>query len=905
VTCAAAGRKLAAVQDTSPPQRRPLADPLYGRDALRRALAALDDAPCVTLVGPGGIGKTSLARAARPEAMFVELSRATTALEMCDAIARAGGFTLEGGGPPAVALARLLDARGLRRLVLDNFEQLEPAAAEAVAELGEALPALRVLITSRQALEVGTETVVEVPGLDVEAATALFLARAGAAGLPPGVTAAETATVARIVAPLEGLPLALELAAARLELLSLDELERLLSQRFAALRDPSAPQDRHGTLWQTIDWSWRLLGPAEQAALSQASVFEAAFGLADAEAVLALPPPPGDAEHEPPLVLDALQSLVRKHLLIATRARPVRFSLAESIRDFAARKLDATTEAGARGRHAAHFLDRAANWAPLAHGPRMREMLDALSALYPELRHIALHGAPAARRAAVHAALAYLGTREPPRVQVALLDAAIDAEAAPEAASERLRLGELLDARGMALRVLGRHDAAEADYACALAVAHALGDLRLEGLAEGRLGALCHARGQYADAAVHLTRAEARLEAAGDRRNTAVMIGAQALLSLAESDFAGAVARCERSLALLAEVGDDRQAGIVHGFLATTLAEHGETRRAREHVEQALARHAAFGNLRPEAVMRGQRGIIAHVEGRLAEAEADYVQACAVFDALGDPRMGGSLRIYRGLLAAELGDTEAPGLLAAGLSRTLAAGDRGFAGIAHAAQAAVPALAGDVPGTEAALSGADAALTHAYGQHVRHLPAVYRALAEAGAAVQATASGEGAEAHRAARATLTTLESLPSFDLALALRLLRAACERVERALTGWHVDRAGRAVRLPSGEVVDLSRRLPLTRLLAALLQARLDGAPGAAIARADLVAAAWPDEPRLRPEAARNRLNVALSTLRGLGLAPLLETAGDGHRLAVSQSVFAFDFTAGASDLSGPDGD
>ena len=882
--------------------------PLFGRDALRTELAGLSERPCVTLVGPGGMGKTRLARTAWPDAVFVDLSRATTAAALCDAVARAVGVTLEGGGPPAPTLARLLAAQSAgvssTHLVLDNFEQLEPAAADAVAVLLAAVPGLRARVTSRQALGIADETVVEVPALDTSAATALFLARGRAAGLALDVAppSPDADALRRILGPLEGLPLAIELAAARLELLDLVELERLLSERFAALRDPSAPGARHGTLWQTIDWSWRLLSLPERTALAQSSVFQAPFGRADAEAVIRLGADGEEPAPDAPAVLDALQSLCRKHLLTASATRPVTFHLAESVRDFAARKLgtgDLAPIGDVERRHAAHFLTCAAALAPWAHGPRMREMLEGMRALLPELTHVARTGLPAERRAAVHAALAYLGTREAPRTQVALIDAALETEpqGPPTAAPHEWRLvGELLDARGMALRVLGRHDEALADYERAFALATTLGDRRLEGLCAGRIGALCHARGQYAEATLRLAHAEACLHAAGDRRNEAVMIGAQALLSLAAGDFPGAVDRCERALVLLSDVGDERQSGIVHGFLATTLAERGETVGALVHAERALAIHEAFGNLRPGAVMRGQRGIIAHVQGRLDEAEADLRQACGLFDALGDPRMGGSLRIYLGLLALDRGAPDAfeaaEALLAEGLVRTLSGGDRGFAGIARSSQAAPPALRGEIAATEDRLVGADAALSEAYGAQVRHLPAAYRALAGISAALRAVEAGQppDAAAVAEARAQSDTLGGLPSFDLAIAVRLLRRRLRAFDAAATGWHVERQGRSIRCPDGTRVDLSRRVPLTRLVRSLLEARITR-PGETVSRLALVAATWPDEPRLQPEAARNRLNVALSTLRGLGLAPLIETVEDGHRLAPGITVLAVD--------------
>ncbi len=342
-------------------------DALVGRDedvdAVRDALAR---ARLVTVLGPGGLGKTRLAQEVARRAattgevdlvVVVELAGVRSDADVVVALADGLGIS-----PPARTgrLADRLAAPELREqvldrvrgraalLVLDNCEHVLGGAARWAADLLGAAPGLVVLTTSRSPLRLAAELVYPLEPLGAAAgdgpAVRLFVERAHAvrpgASLPPAV-------VARLCDRLDGLPLAIELAATRVRTLSVEEVERHLDERFALLRsgDRTAP-DRHRTLEAVIEWSWNLLGPAEQDLLCRVAVFPDGFSAEAAQAV-------SDAGSRAPSrapaweVLDALDGLVAQSLLRVTEDDGVvRYRMLETVREFGALRLEATGTTG-------------------------------------------------------------------------------------------------------------------------------------------------------------------------------------------------------------------------------------------------------------------------------------------------------------------------------------------------------------------------------------------------------------------------------------------------------------------------------------------------------------------------------------------------------------------------------
>jgi len=364
---------------------------LVGRgDAVRDVLARLATDRLVTLTGPGGVGKTRLALAAARELVdeftdgvwLVELGALPTGAAR-DAVDELVAAVLEIRDEQHGRLAEAVRAKRLL-LVFDNCEHVVDAVAELAAELLAVAPELRVLATGQVPLDVPGEVLWPVPPLPEPSAVELFVARA-AAGVPGfAVDEDNAAAIAAICRGLDGIPLALELAATRVRTLGVHEVAARLDDRFRLLSSGrrGAPE-RQRTLRAVLEWSWELLEPADQELLRRMAVFRDGSTLTSTHDICG---PAGSVER-----------LVDRSLVAADPRGP-RYRLLESVREYAAERLEEAGELPeVRRVHHAYYAELAAAADPHLRGPQQREWLRRLDAetanLHAALDHAVAHGA--------------------------------------------------------------------------------------------------------------------------------------------------------------------------------------------------------------------------------------------------------------------------------------------------------------------------------------------------------------------------------------------------------------------------------------------------------------------------------------------------------------------------------
>jgi non-specific serine/threonine protein kinase len=649
-------------------------------DEVRRLLAGTR---LLTLTGAGGVGKTRLALAVAAALVddladgvwWADLATLADPSLVPSAVLAALALHEEPAHPPAATLTEYLQARSLL-LVLDNCEHLIAACAALVELLLRACPHLRVLATSRQALGMIGETAWTVPPMEVPDArfhvpraesvattnggtvepgtwslereqpdaVRLFVERASSASPRFSMTERNAAAVAEVCGRLDGLPLAIELAAARVKALTVEQIAARLDDCFRLLTTGSRTAlPRHQTLRATLDWSHDLLSEREQVLLRRLAVFAGGWTLDAAEQICGnsrrqaavraarepepLPQPLPDSylPIEPGEVLDLLTALVEKSLVLAEHEDgTARFRLLETVRQYTGERLDASGEgACARSAHAEYFLTLAETAQSEMQGPERKPALDRLEAEHDNIR----------------AALTWWFDCD---VEHALrLAAAVWQfwEARGHIGEGYERLTELLATADVAVPTAGRAEAWRGH-------AH-----------------LASTRGDFETARRSCEESLATSQALGDPRGIAQALLSLGLFASLQGEPAEARMRLEQSLAIMR--GLDDRSGIARVLLnyGILLEQLGDYDAARATHEECLAILRALGDRRRIGLSLNNLGEVTAFQGDYATARGLHEEALAINRELGDPGNIAATLAALGRVHVELGDHDAAGRL--------------------------------------------------------------------------------------------------------------------------------------------------------------------------------------------------------------------------------------------------
>ncbi len=564
----------------------------------------------LTLVGPGGIGKTRLALQIAETAVgttlngvfFVPLAAVPTPEFIIPAIAEAVDFTFAGAAPPQTQLLNFLQAKEML-LVLDNFEHLLKGS-QLLAEMSQALPDVKLLVTSRERLNLQTEWTYEVGPLPLLAepdgqptdALMLFTQMAQRAQADFVLTPDAVPQVTRICQLVAGVPLGIELASAWVRQLSCAEIAEELAQGIGFLQTRAGDvPDRHRSLQAVFDHSWALLTTEEQQILAQLTVFRGGFTREAARQVTQTS-------------LWTLTALVDKSLL--HREVNGRFGMLEMVRQFAAERLVTLPESWAttQARHAQYFLlllhQQEARW-------QTAERQQALDLLSPEIENV----------------------RTAWRWAVAALEDPAAVEIAPAAA-------QWLDQAIISLFFLyesrGWFQEGAAAYGWALAALEETAASEAEAKqAYGRLlvryGRFVTFLGQYEKAQRVLEKALTYLQTEIDPKESSLCHSYLAIVDSFQGHYEQAMAKAETSLALTTQINHRQGLAFVQNLLGTLTHRLGDYGAARKHYEASLALRRELGDEYGTAVVLNNLGNLANAEQDFVAARRCYEESQLIF----------------------------------------------------------------------------------------------------------------------------------------------------------------------------------------------------------------------------------------------------------------------------------
>jgi predicted ATPase/DNA-binding XRE family transcriptional regulator len=614
----------------------------------------------ITLCGPGGIGKTRLALAVAEQAVpqyadraiFVEFGAASDAVLVPRELASAVGIREDAGQPLLETLLRAL-ANVRMLLVLDNCEHLLSACSDLARRLLDACPRIRILVTSREPLGVADEMVWTVPPLAVGeeqpmsverlaqlGAVGLFVERARSVWPTFELSPHNAQAVVRVCRRLEGIPLAIELAAARIRVLSVEQIDARLEDRYRLLvwGAAGAPA-RHQTLLAAVDWSYALLSNAERLLFDRFSVFQ---GGARLEAVEVVCTPDS---LQPAEVADLLQSLVDKSLILAEPEPDgtVRFCELETLKEYGRARVRERNEADAlRARHLGYHLCLAEEAVSQLLGPHQLTWLERLDYEHDNMR----------------ASLAWSLHCEAALEDGLRLAGALWRfwEVRGHGVEGRRWLASLLGGvgpvapgvRALALDAAGCLATTQADYAdgwrltqAALALWRQNSDWRGAGIALNHLGIIASARGDVEQACALYQESVAASLATDDRQTTVLALSNLGLNARNRGEYDEARGFIERAMQIHRELGDRRGEGLMAQALGNVAADRGDLSEAAAHFRQALA---LADEIRDWGIvarsLEGLASILARRNRQLERAARLYGAAQALREEIGMPVAG-------------------------------------------------------------------------------------------------------------------------------------------------------------------------------------------------------------------------------------------------------------------------